>query len=186
MITRIQCSPRMSQAVVHGNTVYLAGQVASDGSADTAGQTREVLAAIDELLAEAGTDKRHLLAATIYLTDMSTFNEMNAVWEAWIAPAARLRGRLSRRRWPHRRTGSKSSSPPPGPDGPLSRSARARRPGRQDRKTSCAADRSRLRTVSIRRLPAERSRVSRACTMRGRSPIDTVTATAPSRTNSAP
>jgi enamine deaminase RidA (YjgF/YER057c/UK114 family) len=86
MITRIQCGPRMSQAVVHGNTVYLAGQVASDASADTAGQTREVLAAIDELLAEAGTDKRHLLAATIYLTDMSTFNEMNAVWEAWIAP----------------------------------------------------------------------------------------------------
>jgi enamine deaminase RidA (YjgF/YER057c/UK114 family) len=76
----------MSQAVVHGNTVYLAGQVASDRSADTASQTREILAAIDGLLAEAGTDKRHLLAATIYLTDMSAFNEMNGVWEAWIAP----------------------------------------------------------------------------------------------------
>ncbi|MGH7107186.1 MAG: RidA family protein [Acetobacteraceae bacterium] len=86
MITRIKSGPRMSQAVVHGATVYLAGQVASDRSADTAGQTREILAAIDGLLAEAGTDKRHILAATIYLTDMSTFNEMNAVWEAWIAP----------------------------------------------------------------------------------------------------
>ena len=86
MITRMKSGPRMSQAVVHGNTVYLAGQVASDCSADTAGQTREILGAVDELLAQAGTDKRHLLAATIYLTDMSTFNEMNAVWEAWIAP----------------------------------------------------------------------------------------------------
>ena len=86
MITRIKTGPRMSQVVVHGNTVYLAGQVASDRSADTAGQTREILAAIDALLAEAGTDKRHVLAATIYLTDMGTFNEMNAVWEAWVAP----------------------------------------------------------------------------------------------------
>lgn len=86
MIRRINTGSRMSQAVVHGNTVYLSGQVASSRSADTAGQTREVLAAIDGLLAEAGTDKTRLLAATVYLTDMSTFNEMNAVWEAWIAP----------------------------------------------------------------------------------------------------
>lgn len=86
MVTRIKSGKRMSQAVVHGNTVYLAGQVASDVSGDTPGQTREVLASIDKLLAEAGTDKTHLLAATVYLTDMNTFNEMNAVWEAWIAP----------------------------------------------------------------------------------------------------
>lgn len=86
MITRIKGGPRMSQAVAHGNTVYLAGQVASNRSADVAGQTREILAAIDGLLAEAGTDKKHLLAATIYLADMSTFNEMNAVWDAWVAP----------------------------------------------------------------------------------------------------
>lgn len=86
MITRIKSGARMSQAVVHGNTVYLAGQVASDRSADTAGQTREILANIDGLLADAGTDKRHLLTATIYLADMSTFNEMNAVWDAWVAP----------------------------------------------------------------------------------------------------
>lgn len=86
MITRIKSGPRMSQAVIHGNTVYLAGQVASDRSADVAGQTREILATIDGLLAEAGTDKTNLLAATIYLTDMSTFKEMNAVWDAWVAP----------------------------------------------------------------------------------------------------
>ena len=86
MITRIKGGPRMSQAVVHGNTVYLAGQVASDHSADTAGQTREILATIDGLLAEAGTDKTRVLAATVYLADMSTFNQMNAAWEAWVAP----------------------------------------------------------------------------------------------------
>jgi len=86
VITRIKTGPRMSQAVIHGNTVYLAGQVASNRSADVAGQTREILAAIDGLLAEAGTDKSHVLAATVYLTDMSTFDEMNAVWERWLAP----------------------------------------------------------------------------------------------------
>lgn len=86
MVTRIKSGPRMSQAVVHGNTVYLAGQVASNRSADTAGQTQEILASIDKLLAEAGTDKTHVLAATVYLADMSTFSEMNAVWDAWIAP----------------------------------------------------------------------------------------------------
>lgn len=86
MITRIKAGQRMSQAVVHGDTVYLAGQVAANRSADVAGQTREILATIDGLLAEAGTDKKNVLAATIYLTDMSTFNEMNAVWDAWVAP----------------------------------------------------------------------------------------------------
>lgn len=86
MITRIKSGRRMSQAVVHGNTVYLSGQVATNRSADVAGQTREILATIDGLLAEAGTDKTHVLAATVYLVDMSTFNEMNAAWEAWIAP----------------------------------------------------------------------------------------------------
>lgn len=88
MIKRIKAGPRMSQVVVHGNTVYLSGQVASNRSADVAGQTREILAAIDGLLAEAGTDKSHVLAATIYLADMNTFNEMNAVWDAWVAPGS--------------------------------------------------------------------------------------------------
>jgi enamine deaminase RidA (YjgF/YER057c/UK114 family) len=88
MIKRIKTGPRMSQAVVHGNTVYLAGQVAEDTSLDVAGQTRQVLAAIDALLAAAGTDKTRLLATTIYLADIGTFAQMNSAWDAWVAPGA--------------------------------------------------------------------------------------------------
>lgn len=76
----------MSQAVVYGATVYLAGVVADDTSADVAGQTRQILAKIDGLLAEAGTDKSRLLSANIWLSDISTFNEMNGVWDAWVTP----------------------------------------------------------------------------------------------------
>jgi enamine deaminase RidA (YjgF/YER057c/UK114 family) len=86
MIQRIEVGPRMSQAVVHGNTVYLAGQVADDTSADVAGQTRQVLASIDRLLAAAGSNKARILAATVYLADISTFAAMNAAWDAWVAP----------------------------------------------------------------------------------------------------
>lgn len=86
MIKRIQSGPRMSQAVVHGNTVYLAGQVASDTSATVAGQTRQILAAIDQLLESVGTDKKNILAATVYLSDMSTFAEMNSAWDQWVVP----------------------------------------------------------------------------------------------------
>jgi enamine deaminase RidA (YjgF/YER057c/UK114 family) len=85
-IERIGVGPRMSQAVIHGNTVYLAGIVASDPSADVAGQTEQILARIDELLAEAGTDKSQLLSTNIWITDMATFGEMNAVWDAWVSP----------------------------------------------------------------------------------------------------
>jgi enamine deaminase RidA (YjgF/YER057c/UK114 family) len=74
----------MSQAVVHGNTVYLAGQVADDPSQDVAGQTRQILAAIDRLLAEAGSDKTQILSATIYLADIGTFSQMNSVWDTWV------------------------------------------------------------------------------------------------------
>jgi enamine deaminase RidA (YjgF/YER057c/UK114 family) len=74
----------MSQAVVHGQTVYLAGQVADDPRADVAGQTRQILAAIDGLLAEAGTDKMRILSATIYLADIGTFGQMNSVWDTWV------------------------------------------------------------------------------------------------------
>ncbi|HXQ31145.1 MAG TPA: RidA family protein [Steroidobacteraceae bacterium] len=88
MIQRIETGPRMSQAVVHGKTVYVAGQVATDPTADVTGQTRQVLASIDRLLAAAGTDKTRLLAATIYLADMTTFGAMNTVWEAWVAHGA--------------------------------------------------------------------------------------------------
>ncbi|SON58239.1 Enamine/imine deaminase [Hartmannibacter diazotrophicus] len=84
-ITRFDKGPRMSQAVVHGNMVYLAGQTAENG-ATVADQTAEILAKIDALLARAGTDKSHLLQATIWLSDMATFDEMNKVWEAWVDP----------------------------------------------------------------------------------------------------
>ena len=83
MIKRLETGPRMSQAVVHGNTVYLAGQVAEDTSADVAGQTRQVLASIDRLLAAAGSDKTRILAATVYLADIATFAQMNSAWDAW-------------------------------------------------------------------------------------------------------
>lgn len=86
MISRFETGARMSQTVVHGNTVYLAGQVATDTAADVAGQTRQILASIDRLLAAAGSDKKHLLSATIYLADMATFAEMNSVWDAWVVP----------------------------------------------------------------------------------------------------
>jgi enamine deaminase RidA (YjgF/YER057c/UK114 family) len=83
-IKRFESGPRMSQAVVHGSVVYLAGQVALGSSVTE--QTSAVLAQIDHLLAAAGSDKSKLLSATIYLTDMATFGEMNAVWEAWVSP----------------------------------------------------------------------------------------------------
>jgi enamine deaminase RidA (YjgF/YER057c/UK114 family) len=85
-IQRIQPGKRMSQAVVHGDTVYLAGQVAADKpGASVAEQTQNILDRIDALLQEAGTDKAKLLSATIWLTDMRTFDEMNKVWDAWLA-----------------------------------------------------------------------------------------------------
>lgn len=85
-ITRIEVGPRMSQAVVHGNTAYLAGQVASAPEGASVGeQTKQILAQIDALLAKAGTDKTKLLSATIYLADIATFAEMNAQWDAWIS-----------------------------------------------------------------------------------------------------
>jgi enamine deaminase RidA (YjgF/YER057c/UK114 family) len=88
MIKRIETGPRLSQAVVHGDTVYVAGQVATDTAADMAGQTRQVLASIDRLLAAAGTDKSRILTATIYIADMGAFAAMNTVWDAWVPAGA--------------------------------------------------------------------------------------------------
>ena len=82
-ISRIEAGPRMSQAVVHGNTAYLAGQVGAPGESVTA-QTKAVLASVEALLAEVGSDKSRMLMATIWLADMADFAEMNAVWDAWI------------------------------------------------------------------------------------------------------
>lgn len=85
-IQRFETGPRMSMAVVHGNTVYLAGVVADDLKADTAGQTKQVLDKIDRLLQAAGSDKSKLLSAQIWLTDMRTFTDMNKVWDVWVSP----------------------------------------------------------------------------------------------------
>ncbi len=86
-IQRIESGTRMSKAVVHGDTVYLAGQVAQQAaSGSVAEQTTDILAIIDGFLKQAGTDKTKLLSANIWLTDIRTFNEMNAVWDAWLAP----------------------------------------------------------------------------------------------------
>ncbi len=83
-ITRNHTRARMSQIVIHGNTVYLAGQVASDSSANISVQTEQVLDTIDQLLAEAGSDKSRLLSAQIWLANIGHFAEMNQVWDAWI------------------------------------------------------------------------------------------------------
>ena len=100
-ITRHKVGPRLSQAVVHGNTVYLAGQVADDPSAGAKGQTEQILRKIDGLLAACGTNKSKLLSTTVWLANMGTYDEMNAAWDAWVDPAntparATVESRLAR------------------------------------------------------------------------------------------
>src|SRR4051794_38849641 len=86
-IERHDTGPRMSKAVVHGNTVYLAGIVANEPKGkDIGAQTKDILAQIDGFLAKAGTDKSKLLTANIWITDMKEFAGMNAVWDAWVSP----------------------------------------------------------------------------------------------------
>jgi enamine deaminase RidA (YjgF/YER057c/UK114 family) len=86
-IQRFDTGPRMSQVVVHGDTIYLAGIVASaTAGGSVAKQTQEVLSIIDSHLAKTGSDKSKLLSATIYLTDIKTFGEMNGVWDGWVSP----------------------------------------------------------------------------------------------------
>lgn len=82
-IKRIECGTRMSEAVIHNGVVYLAGQVGNPGDS-VADQTREVLAQVDRLLAEAGTDKTRILKAQIWLADIADFADMNAVWDEWV------------------------------------------------------------------------------------------------------
>ncbi len=82
-ITRFETGARMSGAVVHNGTIYLAGQVGEPG-ADVTTQTKQVLAEIDRLLALAGSDKTRILSAQIWLADMADFQKMNAVWDAWV------------------------------------------------------------------------------------------------------
>lgn len=82
-IRRIESGTRMSQAVIHGDTIYLAGQVGAPGGNVTE-QTEAICNNIDRLLAEAGSDKSNMLQATIWISDMAYFGEMNTVWDAWI------------------------------------------------------------------------------------------------------
>lgn len=84
-ISRTELSGRMSQTVIHGDTIYLAGQVGT--GADVTAQTKDMLSRVDRLLASVGSDKSHILSATIWMADMACVADMNAVWDAWIDPA---------------------------------------------------------------------------------------------------
>lgn len=86
-VTRHHVGQRMSQIVVHNDTVYLAGQVGEAGASVTK-QTEDILARIDALLAEVGSNKAKILQAVIWLDDMAHFAEMNAVWDAWVSEGA--------------------------------------------------------------------------------------------------
>ena len=104
MIERFDVGPRLSEMAIHNGTVYLAGQVPDDASQDIGGQTRQVLAAIDALLARAGSDKTRILMAQIFLADLAEFDGMNAAWDAWVAeghapPRATVQARLARPEW---------------------------------------------------------------------------------------
>jgi enamine deaminase RidA (YjgF/YER057c/UK114 family) len=83
-IERIECGPRFSHAVIHNDIVYLSGVVSPGKTVRT--QTKNILAGIDEVLERAGTDKSKLLTATVWLTDLSKFDEMNSVWDQWVSP----------------------------------------------------------------------------------------------------
>ena len=94
-IQRLHTEKRYSEIVIHNGTVYLAGQLADDYAGDIAEQTRQTLANIDRLLAEAGSDKSKILSATIWLADINDFGAMNSVWDAWVDtanPPARATG----------------------------------------------------------------------------------------------
>ena len=75
---------RMSKIVIHNNTVYLCGQVAKDADTDIKMQTLTMLEKVDDLLKQAGSDREHILSATVYIKDMKYFAEMNKVWDAWV------------------------------------------------------------------------------------------------------
>ena len=103
-LQRFDVGARMSEMAVHGDRVFLAGQVAGDGSQDIGGQTRQVLAAIDALLERAGSDKTKILMAQIYLSDVRDFAAMNAVWDSWVVaghtpPRATVQAPLAKPEW---------------------------------------------------------------------------------------
>jgi len=103
-IQRSDVGPRMSEMAVHNGVAYLAGQVAADATLDAQGQTADVLAQVDALLARAGTDKTRILMAQIFLADVADFAAMNAAWDAWVAPGhapprATVEARLAKPEW---------------------------------------------------------------------------------------
>ena len=104
MIQRFDVGPRMSELAVHNGVAYLAGQVAEDATQGIIGQTRQVLAEIDAMLAKAGTDKTRILRAQIFLADMDDFTGMNQAWDEWVAaghtpPRATVHAALARPEW---------------------------------------------------------------------------------------
>ena len=103
-LRRFHVGDRLSEMTIFNGTVYLAGQVATDSGQDIGGQTRQVLAAIDRLLVEAGTDNAHILMAQIFLSDLADFAAMNEIWEDWVAPGdapprATVQARLAKPEW---------------------------------------------------------------------------------------
>ena len=103
-IQRLHPAARYSEAAIHNGTAYLAGQVADDATQDIVGQTRQVLAAIDRLLAEAGSDKTRILRAQVFLAEITDYAGMNAAWDAWVPagaapPRATVEARLARPEW---------------------------------------------------------------------------------------
>ncbi len=104
MVQRFDVGSRMSEMAVHNGVCYLAGQVALGGAKDVGGQTREVLAAVDALLAKAGTDKSKILRAQIFLANIADFPAMNAVWDQWVVaghtpPRATVQAALAKPEW---------------------------------------------------------------------------------------
>ena len=103
-VRRIHVGDRMSEIAIHNGTVYLAGQVAGDATQDIRGQTTQVLAAVDKLLAEAGTERAHIVMCQIYLADMADFAAMNSIWDDWVEPGdapprATVQAQLARPQW---------------------------------------------------------------------------------------
>jgi enamine deaminase RidA (YjgF/YER057c/UK114 family) len=103
-LQRFHVGPRLSETAVFNGTVYLAGQVPDDATQDIKGQTQQVLAMVDRLLEEAGSNKTRILRAQIFLTDISDIAGMNAVWDAWIPvghapPRATVQAALAKPEW---------------------------------------------------------------------------------------
>lgn len=104
MIQRFDTGKRLSEMTVHNGIAWLAGQVASDATQDIAGQTRQVLAAVDALLARAGTNKTRIVMAQIFIADLADFAAMNEVWDEWVVagsapPRATVEAKLARPEW---------------------------------------------------------------------------------------